>query len=57
MKNYKLIEKDGVEIEITDGIIIKMHFVGRDKIIITRKYENGESVAKYTNTSESYFWE
>ena len=57
MKHYKLIEKDGVEIEITDGTIIKMHFVGRDKIIITRKYENGESVAKYTNTSESYFWE
>ena len=55
MKDYRLIEREGVEIEITDDTIIKMHFIGRDKIIVTRKYNDGTSVAEYTNHSESFY--
>lgn len=55
MKNYRLIEQDGAEIELTDGAIIKLHFAGRDTIIVTRKYEDGESIAKYSNFSETFY--
>lgn len=54
-KDYRLIEKNGVEVEITDSAVVKIHFIGRDIVVITRKYKDGESVAKYNNFSESFY--
>ena len=57
MKDYRLIEQDGAEIELTDSTILKIHFAGRNTVIVTRKYKDGESIAKYSNISESFYYE
>jgi len=55
MKNYRLIEKEGISIEITDPTIYQIHFRG-EEVVVLRRYKNGgESISLCPPRETSFY--
>lgn len=55
MNNYRLIEEEGVSIELSDYSINQIHFIG-ENVIVLRKYKDGsESVSTCKPMSVKYY--
>lgn len=53
-KDYRLIEKDGLTIEVSDPTIYQIHFSG-EKVIILRRYKDGKSMSECPPMRETFF--